>query len=184
MSFDPSLGKASDSTQITKDTLSSRVLLISKPADLHVPPWQMVSAELGGISLRVASWWNQNKIFTTTESSKISCWDESLPAPGPVEIALTGEWDHNVFGLKGGLPANSNHAKLGVSTDPETSYVIFGDMNQEGATSKANDCAKAQNGRGGFFYVMEDQALHESVKALLSGEAAPTRGPQKRKAKS
>jgi hypothetical protein len=175
-----SLGKQSGSTAFTKDTLSSGVMIISKPADLHVPPWQMVSAVLDGIPLRVASWWNNKKIFTTTESSRITCWDKSLPQPGPVEIALTGMWERNIFGLHGGPSPDSNHAKVGVSTSPEHAYAIFGDMNQEGASSKANGCDNAQNVRGGLFFVVEDEPLHGSVRDLIAGETAPTRGPRKK----
>src|SRR6185437_7426079 len=68
-------------------SLSSGVRLISKPSALHVPPWQFVSAELGGVALRVASWWAAPKIASTTLQSQIGCWDQSLPAPGAVEIA-------------------------------------------------------------------------------------------------
>ncbi len=39
----------------TMARLSSGVVLISKPSDLNVPPWQMVSALLSGEPLRVAS---------------------------------------------------------------------------------------------------------------------------------
>jgi len=42
-----SLGQKTNSTSYTKDTLSSGVVLISKPSNLNAPPWQMVSAVLG-----------------------------------------------------------------------------------------------------------------------------------------
>jgi Deoxyribonuclease II len=51
------LGKKSSSAAYTKVTLSSRVVVISKPSKLNVPPWQMVSAVLGGVSLKAATWW-------------------------------------------------------------------------------------------------------------------------------
>ena len=38
------LGLQSGSTLATKQALSSGVTFISKPSQLHVPPWQMVSA--------------------------------------------------------------------------------------------------------------------------------------------
>src|SRR5215813_12890497 len=110
-----SLGVKSKSTDILQFTLSSGVKLISKPSKLNVPPWQMVSAILGGVSLRSATWWANPKIDTTTSATSISCWDGSLSAPGPVEIATTGHWAGKEIGLKGGPGTNSNHAKLGVS---------------------------------------------------------------------
>src|SRR5687768_7306797 len=65
--------------------LSSGVQLISKPSKLHVPPWQLVSAALGGVSLRAATWWAAPKIPTTTASTPIACWDSALGRPGSVE---------------------------------------------------------------------------------------------------
>ena len=41
-------------------------------------------------------------IYTTTSSTTIACWDDSLPKPGPVEIATTGHWAGKEFGLTGG----------------------------------------------------------------------------------
>ena len=128
--------------------LSSGVELISKPSKLAVPPWQMVSAILGGIPLRTATWWATPPIYSTTASTTIGCWDSSLKSPGPVEIATTGHWSGQEFGLKGGPGTNFNHAKLGVSTSTGDHYAIFGDMNQQGTLSGPN-CASSQNGRGG-----------------------------------
>jgi hypothetical protein len=172
------LGQNSDSTKPTKEKLSTNVILISKPPDLYVPPWQMVSALLDGADLRAATWWNNKKIFTTTTKSKITCWDKSLPEPGAVEIALSGKWENTPFELKGGGSPKFNHAKIGVSLGDE-GYSIFGDMNQEGAVSTANDCETAQNKRGGLFYVVQDEQLHASVKDLIDGQTAPQRGPKK-----
>jgi len=67
------LGTRSDSKAVTKNTLSSGVVLISKPSGLHVPPWQMVSAVLGGVFLRTATWWATPMIYTTTASTSIAC---------------------------------------------------------------------------------------------------------------
>jgi Deoxyribonuclease II len=167
------LGVKSSSQDFTKDTLSTGVQLISKPSNLNVPPWQLVSAVLGGVSLRTATWWANPKIYTTTASTTISCWNDSLGTPGPVEIATTGQWDGTEFGLTGGLGTNFNHAKLGVSISGNESYAIFGDMNQQGTASGAN-CASSQNGRGGLFYVLENAELAASVKELINGDTAPT----------
>jgi hypothetical protein len=170
------LGVKSDSTADTNDILSSGVELISKPSHLHVPPWQMVSAVLGGVSLRAATWWAAPKIYTTTATTKITCWDDTLGTPGPVEIATTGNWEGKEFGLTGGAGPNFNHAKVGVSTSGEHHYSIFGDMNQQGAAS-GQRCSSSQNGRGGLFYVVDDSDLFASVKDLIAGNTAPTGAP-------
>jgi len=173
-----SLGTKSDGKTVTKNTLSSGVILISKPSGLHVPPWQMVSAVLGGVSLRTATWWAKPMIYTTTASTKIACWDDSLGKAGPVEIATTGQWDGIKFGLKGGPGPDFNHAKLGVSVSGDEHYSIFGDMNQQGTASGPN-CASSQNRRGGLFYVVDDSNLSNSLRSLISGDTAPT-GPSPR----
>jgi hypothetical protein len=167
------LGKKSESKSASKELLSSGVILISKPSRLHVPPWQMVSALLGGISLRTATWWAKPMIYTTTASSAIACWDDSLGKPGPVEIATSGQWDGTVFGLKGGPGQDFNHAKMGVSIAGREHYAIFGDMNQQGTASGKN-CASSQNGRGGLFFVLDSTELSESIGSLIRGGTAPT----------
>jgi hypothetical protein len=166
------LGKVSTSKAVTKDTLSSGVVLISKPSDLHVPPWQMVSALLDGVSLRAATWWAKPEIPTTTASTVIGCWDSSLSKPGAVDIATSGTWAGKSIGLDGIAEPEGNHAKVGVSTSGTHSYSIFGDMNQQGSLSGPN-CASSQNGRGGMFFVVDDQALFASINALLKGASGP-----------
>jgi hypothetical protein len=168
------LGAKSQSETVLNNTLSTGVTLISKPSGLHVPPWQMVSALLDGVDLRTATWWANPAIYTTTASTAIDCWDDSLGNPGAVQIATTGRWDGTEFGLKGGPGPNFNHAKLGVSISDGQHYSIFGDMNQQGATSGAN-CGSSQNGRGGLFYVIENADLSEGLKSLISGDTAPTK---------
>ena len=163
------LGKISKSTTVTKVALSSRALLISKPSDLPVPPWQMVSALLGGEPLRVASWWTKPEIPSTTESTTIGCWDQSLGKPGAVEIATSGFWEGKTIGLQGMDEPQGNHAKVGVSTGTHP-YVILGDMNQQGSID--GDCKSSQNGRGGLFYVLDDPKLYASVSGLLKGDSA------------
>ena len=168
-----SLGVKSTSTTSSITTLSTGVQLISKPSKLNVPPWQMVSAILGGVPLRTATWWASPEIPSTTASSSIKCWSSSLGTPGPVEIATTGHWSGKEFGLQGGLGTNYNHAKLGVSTSTNQHYAIFGDMNQQGTLSGSN-CASSQNGRGGTFYVVSNPQLSDSLTSLISGNTAPT----------
>lgn len=166
------LGTKSNSRSYTKDVLSTGIEVISKPSQLRVPPWQMVSAILGGVSLRSATWWASPKIYSTNSSTTITCWDNSLPKPGPVEIATTGKWAGKEFGLTGGLGTNFNHAKIGVSTSGDQHYSIFADMNQQGAIA-GQRCSSSQNGRGGLFYVIDDADLSKSLGELISGGAAP-----------
>jgi deoxyribonuclease II len=174
-----SLGKKSKSEEIVEATLSSGVKLISKPSRLNVPAWQMVSATLEGVSLRTATWWASPKIPTTTSSSKVKCWSDSLSKPGAVEIATTGEWADQEIGLTGGAGPNFNHAKIGVSTSGDHHFAIFGDMNQQGSLSGPN-CKSSQNGRGGLFYVVDNEELSDSVAALIKGKTAPTKLPVKK----
>ena len=165
-SLTANLGKVSTSKTATMATLSSGIELLSKPSKLEVPPWQMVSAMLGGEPLRVASWWTKPEIPSTTASTAIGCWDSSLGKPGAVQIATSGTWGTASIGLEGMAEPNGNHAKIGVSTGTHT-YAIFGDMNQQGALS--DTCDSSQNGRGGLFYVVNDAALASSVTNLIKG---------------
>jgi Deoxyribonuclease II len=166
------IGRKSTSKTIIMSTLSSGVQLISKPSAVHVPPWQMVSAQLGGVPLRVATWWAKPKIPTTTASSTVGCWDAQLGSPGAVEIATTGIWDGTSLGFMGTPSPSGNHAKIGVSTDGNSDLAIFGDMNQQGMLSgDATQCKSSQNGRGGLFYVVKDHELSQNVAALLTGQS-------------
>jgi hypothetical protein len=99
------------------------------------------------------------------------CWDNSLSKPGAVEIATSGHWKGTEFGLKGGVNPEGNHAKLGVSTSANSSYTIFGDMNQEGDIG-GKKCSASQNGRGGMFFVMINPQLATSVAGLIAGGSA------------
>src|ERR1019366_8349162 len=83
------LGAISRSKTPLTARLSSGVLLISKPSDLNVPPWQMVSALLDGGPLRVGTWWADPEIPTTSAATPIACWDPSLAKPGAVAVATT-----------------------------------------------------------------------------------------------
>jgi hypothetical protein len=151
-------------------TLSSGIRLVSKPANLHVPPWHYVSALLGGESLRVASWWTGKDKIPSFGPGKPPCWDPSLRTPGRVEVATTGTWHDQPIGLGGG---SSNHAKVGVSSVDGHGYSIFGDMNQTGAFSDDCDRKTGQSARGGLFFVLSDPALYLSVSGLLAGDSAP-----------
>jgi hypothetical protein len=174
------LGVESKSTEIIVSTLSSGVQLISKPSALAVPPWQMVSAKLNSVNLRVASWWATPQIYSTDAGETPTCWGPGLGTPGAVQIATTGVWDGVSIGLEGGMGTNFNHAKVGVSTDDGNPLCIFGDMNQQGALSPnyekpGQKCSSSQNGRGGTFYVLNDAGLHDSLTQLFTGDSAPVR---------
>jgi len=167
------LGKKSSSKALATFNLSSGVEVISKPSNLNVPPWQMVSSILGGVPLRTATWWASPQIPTTDAATEIKCWDTSLATkPGAVEIAATGAWDGKTIGLTGGGSPDHNHAKIGVSLSGSNNYAIFGDMNQQGSLSGPN-CKSSQNGRGGLFYVVNNADLSKSVKALIAGDTEP-----------
>jgi hypothetical protein len=128
-------GRGRQKGKAEKVELSTRALLISKSGNVKVPPWQMVSALLGGVSLRVASWWEQDRpdlaIPTTTVDTEIDCWQASFGTPGPVEIATSGRWSGATIGLRGAPRPAFNHAKIGVSTSGDHPYAIFGDMNRK-----------------------------------------------------
>lgn len=171
------LGQKSASKKVTDVTLSvtspqTKVRLISKPSALHVPPWQLVSSYLDGAPLRAATWWAPPQIPSTTGASSVNCWDASLGKPGAVQIATTGEWDGTVFGLKGGISPDSNHAKIGVTLGQSPGYVVFGDLNQQGDLS-GQKCGRSQNGRGGLFFIVQNDGLVAGVTGLIQGQTAP-----------
>ena len=165
------LGRRSGSTVIMRVLLSSGVGFISKPSGAHVPPWQMVSSLLGGVAMRAATWWASPEIPTTVGGSVVGCWRADLAPPGPVDIAITGNWEGTGFGLKGGPGPDFNHAKLGVTTNGSYKLAVFGDMNQQGSLSGPN-CASSQNGRGGLFYVVDSATLTDGIASLIAGESA------------
>jgi hypothetical protein len=164
------LGIRSSSAKVLDVKLSTGVELISKPSGLHVPSWQLVSAALNSVPLRAATWWTSPQINTTITSTTIGCWSAGIGTAGPVQIATSGQWLNTKFSLTGGPQLNSNHAKIGVSTDPTIPYVIFGDLNQQGTLS--GNCNSSQNGRGGTFYILNNKPLFNSVSALISGDTA------------
>lgn len=184
------LGKESKSKDCTIATLSTGVQIISKPSALAVPPWQLISAKLGGLNLRVTSWWADPKIYSTKAGEVPLCWDAGLGTQGDVDIALSGEWNGISFALLGDNRENSNHAKIGISKDSSRPYSIFGDENQQGALcagydktgeygpqtppkeSKIQQCNSSQNGRGGTFYILNDPTLLDSLTKLFTGRTA------------
>jgi len=162
------LGQVSDDTSVLNMKLSSGVQIISKPPKLNVPPWQMVSAILGGASLTVATWLTGANKIDDTKAGRPGCWDQTLGTPGAVTNADEGTWMTKVFGLTGGVSADRNHAKIGVSTPAK--YAIFGDLNQEGSLSQP--CTVSQNTRGGMFFVIENPSLSASLGKLMDVDEA------------
>jgi hypothetical protein len=73
-----SLGVKTKARTALLEELSSGVELISKPSALNVPPWQMVSSLLKGVSLRTATWWANPKIHSTTANTRIGCWSDTI----------------------------------------------------------------------------------------------------------
>ena len=174
------LGHKSSSAVHAIQTLSSGVTLISKPSRLQVPPWQLVSALLGRVPLRTATWWTTPLIATTDTTTPIGCWDDTLGDPhvGAVEIAISGTWGETTFSLTGGPGPNHNHAKVGVSLADTLPYVIFGDLNQQGSVDPAiRPCHSSQNGRGGLFFVLQEPRLAATLRDLLTGGTAPSQAP-------
>lgn len=165
------LGHLSRSSDPTDVMLSSGIRLISKPSNLHVPPWQFLSARLQAVPLRAATWWASPRLPTTNPGRLITCWRDDLGTPGRVEVALTGQWQAKAIGLAG----SQNHAKIGVSLDPSHPYTIFGDLNQQGRLT--GNCASSQNGRGGLFFILSDPTLYASVNQLIAGKTASTAVP-------
>src|ERR1700744_1528831 len=158
-------------------TLSSGVRLLSKSSGMDVPSWQFVSSELGGANLRVATFYDTDRIATTEQAGKPTCWNASLGVPGAVENAKTGSWPDPSTGKKvvfdfGSSPSNGNHAKIGVTTSG-TPMAIFGDENQQGGLGPVGTlkCAASQNGRGGTFYAVEDPQLAASLGQLMAGDS-------------
>ncbi len=171
-------------------TLSSGVQFIAKPSSLHAPPWQVVSALLGGVPLRTATWWvNQpgQAMPSTTASTPIPCLDPKQVhgRAGAVEIALTGTWAGRTFRLTSNAGTSGNHAKIGVSTTATDHYAIFGDENQQGviapippsdADKNGTGCDGSQGGRGGMFFAMQNAALSTSIAGLIKGDSVPVAG--------
>jgi hypothetical protein len=157
------LGQVSEDKSLLTSTLSTGVQVISKPPKLNVPPWQMVSAVLGGLPLTVATWLTGANKIDDTQAGRPECWDQTLGTPAAVTNADSGTWMKKVFGLTGGVSSNRNHAKIGVSIPAK--YAIFGDLNQEGSLSAP--CTTSQNTRGGLFFVVENKALSASLGKMM-----------------
>jgi hypothetical protein len=170
------LNTQSQSTSVIKQTLSTGVTFISKPSKLYAPPWQLVSAQLGSLPLRVASFWaDPDKMNSTTATTPVTCWQPVLGKPGPVQIAISGTWQGKSIGLQGVESKDGNHAKIGVSQSNMKPICVFGDLNQQGQLSGSGaQCGRAQNGRGGTFYALQNQTLWKSLTDLLKGNSAPT----------
>jgi len=67
-----------------------------------------------------------------------------------------------------GKRARASASKVGVTTSGGTTYVVLGDMNQQGSLSGPN-CSSNQNGRGGLFYVIDNATFFGGVTRLIQG---------------
>lgn len=163
-----------ETNKVYTKQLTDEVMLISKPSNLNVPPWQMVSAVLESGPARTATWWASPQIYSTLKSTKINCWDDDLKADkkksAAVAIAKTGTWEGKSIGLIGG----QNHAKIGVTTAGGKQYAIFGDLNQQGTINPPH-CDRSQNGRGGLFFAVANKDLYHTVSDLMDGETEPVK---------
>jgi Deoxyribonuclease II len=179
------LGSLNANSTFAMETLSSGVKVIAKSGGLAAPPWQFVSAVLGKVPLRIATFWAGDLIYSTPGLTQPDCWPAVLKSvsPGAVQIALTGAWNGKTIGLTGspqtgasGGSLGANHAKVAVSTGAGSALTIFADMNQDGAISPIGKltCSSSQNSRGGMFFVVDNAELHDSVAALLTGNSAPS----------
>jgi hypothetical protein len=69
------------------------------------------------------------------------------------DIAKTGTWEHRSDWLSG-----------------DKHCVIFGDPNQQGTINPPH-CERGQNGRGGMFFVVENNDLFNTVTGQPEGES-------------
>jgi hypothetical protein len=165
------LGKISNSTEPTRETLSSGVEILSKPSNLHVSPWRLVSSLLGALPLKTANFYDVRAKESPTGKQ---CWKSSLPSSGKVSIAATGHYLQHRFNLLGGSKDNGkgrNHAKIGVSLIADKPYVILSDMNEVSPIPET--CSKHQTARGGLFYIIKNKQFWQSMSDLLTGEELP-----------
>ena len=158
--------------------MTPEVRLIAKPSGLHVPPWHMVSSLLGS-PLRTASWWGKPEINSTKDGFVPGCWNKNLNSPKEVQVALSGQWEGKTFSLEGRPTTDGNHAKLAHSLSG-SKLTVLADMNQEGSLNGnaggEDSCEISQNGRGGLFFVVEDDVLHNGLSELLKGSTAAYAG--------
>lgn len=56
------------------------------------------------------------------------------------------------------------------TTSGDKHYVIFGDLNQQGAINPPH-CERSQDGRDGMFFVVENNDPFNTVTGLLEGES-------------
>jgi hypothetical protein len=133
---------------------------------------------------RTATWSASPQIYSTVNSTNIGCkigckigcmtlntaFSMKNKQPGAVDIANTGMWNGHGIGLIGG----QNRAKIGVTTSGAKHYAIFGDLNQQG-TIYPPHCERSQNGRGGMFFVVQNEDLFSTLSKLVEGDSEPAK---------
>ncbi len=97
------LGSPNKTSTYTQATLSSGVQIIAKAGGLSAPPWQFVSAVLGKVPLRVATFWMGAKIYSRPGRTKPDCWPTAIKSlsPGAVQVVTTGIWEGTTIRLSG-----------------------------------------------------------------------------------
>ena len=141
-------------------------MLISKPSNLNVPPWQMVSALLDGdvgahgdlVGL-AADLLDQEARSRSAAGTGVLKSDNKKPGDGRhrQERQLGGR----TLGLIGGqrtTPRSASPRRVAKH------YAIFGDLNQQGTINPGKGkCDSSQNGRGGMFFVVKnDEAVQDA----------------------
>ncbi|KAF0686505.1 Aste57867_21692 [Aphanomyces stellatus] len=154
----------------------------------EVPPWAM-AAETFRSDLSVASWWDENygipslcdgdnfaatpRAFCLKNDPLFLRHDGTFPYN--VENLMEATWtmpggDKASWSLRGGRVRDGNHGKWAIATPRDAhaaSTSIFADLNMEGFPCSKN-CNGSQGGRGGSFYGIDNDELHESLVSLIT----------------
>ena len=164
----------------------STLRLFSHSAAYENPPWLLVANDLG-VDLGVASWWDFNYGQATlcsgddysnaTENYCLINNELGLAlntqggAAQSVENAIAASFmvggADRAWALWGEFSGIASHAKFGVAGDQTSHWVVSGDQNSQGFDC-SSACNGSQQGRGGLFFAVQDEALHESLYDLLA----------------
>lgn len=151
----------------------------------NLPPWYLVAVDLG-VDLGVASWWDYNYGFASlcsgddysTATNQMCLVSETLGlslsetggALQSVENAIAASFEINgvdlAWGLWGQFNSIASHAKYAIAADSDSNWVVSGDMNNQG-WGCSTSCSGSQYGRGGLFFSLQNEALHDSFYSML-----------------
>ena len=139
--------KTPEDLKIIQTQLTPDVMLISKPSNLNVPPWQMVSALLDGASEAYGDvvGFASKSSSSTKKSTKIGCWE------GRVEVRQqeSGRRHHRqerqlrwarAWLDRRAEPRRGWRDHVGI----ERLRLIFGDLNQQGTIKPVKGAARLQ----------------------------------------